>query len=175
MILFDQNRKPTATRWLKGESVDETPLSEENLRRITESGLLKPEGHSLGCIVEKGRVLLIAACPVLHTDRSGPAAGWLVHGRWIDKEWLNESFDLIGMHVKDIAVDDSLAAVQPKVRPLGESLDGMATWLAEREVGELRYEAQFVLPMLESPRVVVITVNVPMEALRSVVRSPAGT
>lgn len=170
VVIFDRDRKPVVTRWLKGAKVDETPLSEENLRRITDGGMLKPDGRAFGCIVEKGRVLLIATGPVLRTDQSGPPAGWLLYGRWIDKEWLNESFDLIGMHVKDIRVGESLAA-QPAARARGQSMGDMPCWVAEHDAGELLYDAMVFLPVLQSSQVVEITVNVPMDALRPVVNT----
>lgn len=171
VVIFDRDRKPVVTRWLKGAKVDETPLSEENLQRITDGGLLKPDGRAFGCIVEKDRVLLVATGPVLRTDQSGPPAGWLLYGRWIDKAWLNESFDLIGMHVKDIHVGESLAAAEPEARPRGQSMGGMPCWVAEHDAGELLYDAMVFLPVLQSSQVVEITVNVPMDALRPVVNT----
>jgi len=171
VMLFDRNRKPLATRWLKEKTVTETPLSEANLRRIMESGLLKENAHTLGCIEENSRVLLIAAGPVLHTDQSGPPAGWFLYGRWIDRDWLNETFDLIGMHVKEITVEPSLSAVQPTPDPRGESLSGMPAWVSERETGELRYDAKFILPVLGSSQVVAISVDIPMSVLTPVVKT----
>jgi len=171
VVIFDRDKKPVVTRWLKGEKVDETPLSPENVNRIVEGGMLKPEGRSLGCIVEKNRVLFIAAGPILQTDRSGPSAGWLLYGRWIDKEWLNKSFDLIGMHVKDIRVGGSPGAAQPEARPRVQSLGGMPCWVEEHHAGDLLYDAILFLPVVQSSQVVEIIVNVPMDPLRPVVKT----
>jgi signal transduction histidine kinase/sensor domain CHASE-containing protein/ActR/RegA family two-component response regulator len=171
IVFFDRNRKPVATRWLKEEVVTETPLSAENLRSLTEGEFLAENARTLGCIVENSRVLLVAAGPVLRTNQSGPPAGWLVYGRWIDRKWLNETFDLIGMHVKAITVEDSLSSVHPEPRPRGEALTGLPVWVGEHETGQLRYEAKVVLPVLGSPQVVVISVDIPMGVIEPVVKT----
>lgn len=171
VILFDRERRPTAVRWLKTETVTETPLSPENIRRLTQGGLFQSEGQKLGCLVENSRVLLIAAGPVLRTDQTGPPAGWLVFGRWIDAEWLNETFDLIGMHVTAIEVRSSLQAVSPPPRAAGESLSDIPTWVAVTPEGGSHYKAKIVLPILDDPRVVVISVDIPMQVLDAAVQT----
>lgn len=171
VILFDRDRHPAAVRWLKDEMVRETPLSEQNLRHLTDGGLFQPEGQKIACLVEGSRVLLVAAGPVLRTDQTGPPAGWLVFGRWIDAEWLNETFDLIGMHVTDIEVMGSLAAVRPAPRSAGESLTGIPTWVAVTPEGDSQYEAKIVLPILEDSRVVVISVDIPMQVLGTAIQA----
>jgi sensor domain CHASE-containing protein len=39
---------------------------------------------ALGVVEVDGRLPLIAADPILHSDGSGPAAGTFVTGRWLD-------------------------------------------------------------------------------------------
>lgn len=165
VVIFDENRRPIVTRWLKEEVVRETPLSDENLRRITQGGLFQDEGQKLAFLVEDSRVLLIAAGPVLRTDQTGPPKGWLVFGRWVDAGWLNETFDLIGMHVTAIGVADSLQDIRPAPQPKGESLPGILTRVTLRHDGDSRYEAKIVLPVLGAPQMVVISADVPMRVL----------
>ncbi len=171
VIFFDRDRRLAAVRWLKEDTVRETPLAADNLRHITEGDLLRSNEQKLGCIVEGSRVLLVSAGPVLRTDQSGPHHGWLVYGRWIDAVWLNETFDLIGMHVTDIAVASSLAAVQPPPRPTGESLTGILTWVTVTARSDSQYEAKIVLPVLGDSRVVVISVDIPMQVLGAAVQA----
>lgn len=169
VILFDLERRPVITRWIKAEEDREAPLSEASVKKIVDGRMLRPS-HALGCVVENGRVLLLASGPVLHTDQTGEPRGWLVYGRWIDADWLNETFELIGMHVTRIQIVDGLPSKNPPV-PSPVSLGDMKAWVGVSASGASQYEARVYLPVLDSPQFIRIDVDIPMHVLDTALRA----
>ena len=169
LLLFDQNRRLLSCRWLgKDTPVPDQPLETQNIAHIT-SGNLLDQAPRLGIVVEQGRVLLLAAGPILHTDQRGPSNGWLVYGRWIDVPWLNEATDLIGMHVKDVRILPSLTQV-PHPGPLrvsairlGDMTPQYSVAPSNQEKGD--FEAWILLPILGAESFAGIQVLIPMDIL----------
>ncbi len=59
---------------------------------FTQAGLLEPPADLMETptqfLLIDGRPALVAAAPVMESDRSGPSPGWLIFGRWLDDTWL---------------------------------------------------------------------------------------
>ena len=162
ILFFDTEKKLVATRWLKeGESVS---LSQENLGRV--ANLLR-EQQALGFVAENGRVLLLASGPVLHTDQSGPAKGWLLYGRWMDADWLNKTFDLVGMHVTAIAAGVAPAQGASLPAPSAITMGDIVPAVSVQPVADTDYKAHVYLPMLDQTQAARVDVDVPMQVLET--------
>ncbi len=74
--------------------------------RLDEAGWLKGEADGTwqpGCSSGFARlapgIARIASCPILHTDRSGPIAGYMVFGSYLDEDDLANLTELFGSHI----------------------------------------------------------------------------
>jgi PAS domain S-box-containing protein len=164
VLFFDTNRKLVATRWLKRKDNLDASLSLENVKLI--DGLLR-DSKALGGVVEDGQVLLLASGPVLHNDQSGPARGWLVYGRWMNIEWLNETFDLIGMHVNSISAGPLPVANSPGVNVSPIAMAGIVPLYAIKNAGPTQYKATVFLPLLGKSDAAHVDVKIPMQVLEA--------
>ena len=89
---------------------NDTGLAEEpptNLvARLSEAGWLeggtdtaRQPGCSSGFARLATGIARIASCPILHTDRSGPVAGFMVFGSYLDEDDLSNLTELFGAHI----------------------------------------------------------------------------
>jgi PAS domain S-box-containing protein len=87
---FDADQKPRLTPGNIGAAIQEQPL-------VPQTNLDHPVA---GLIAAKDHLLLVAALPILHSDRSGPPAGTLVIGRIFAPESSDPLDDFAGYHVR---------------------------------------------------------------------------
>lgn len=72
----------------KGKPLPLPPSVSELVRRLPE--------NSKGIAVVEGKPVMVAARPILHSDGTGPSAGKLVFGRWIDPAELRDIMRVVG-------------------------------------------------------------------------------
>jgi len=169
-LFFDPDKKLLATRWIKKDSNRDAPLSPGALDAIT-SGEFLGDTQKLGIVQEDGRLLLLVAGPVLHTDQSGPSRGWLVFGHWLDIASLNETFDLIGMRMSHLELrkDTDFQNAQ-KIPLLLPATMGNLTIRAVRHSAP-KDAVTFLLPTLHPGLDAALGVDIPIEILDSALQA----
>jgi len=170
VMFFDRDKKLVATRWIKAETNRSVPPSPATIEAISSGDFLSSR-QNLGIVQEDGRLLLLVAGPVLHTDHSGPPRGWTVFGRWMDIAWLNETFDLIGMRVLRLQMRNRQHL----------SLDGQKPALLPQKMSNLPIHAirhdspkdtvTFFLPALDPSSLAVMDVVIPVDILDSALQA----
>lgn len=163
VLLIDSQKQLVATRWLRTDADQSKPLSAQAIEKITEGEMLE-NGQTLGWVLEDGRVMLLAAGPILQSDHTGPSRGWLVYGRWVNVPWLNETFDLIGMHVGEIQTKKALPA-NATAAPESFSMENVRPWIERDTLPNSQFEAWVYLPLLGGRDVAAISVDIPLNVL----------
>ncbi|WP_237763924.1 PAS domain S-box protein [Terrimicrobium sacchariphilum] len=166
VICFDSNKKLLSTRWLKAEANRSALLSPVAVDTITSSDILSDRPR-LGIISDDGRLLLLTAAPVMQIDRKGPTPEWVVLGRWFDIGWLNQTFDLIGIRIRNLQLlkDSELHVASREHHVLSTKMGGLPIRVVRHD--EAKDTVTFYLPTLDGKMVAALDVDIPVEVLES--------
>ena len=166
ILFFNKNQELVATRWLQRDQDLEAPLSQNNIRAIVTSGLLR-DSQRLGFVEQDSRVLFLAAGPVLHTDQTGPEAGWLVYGRWLDQGAVNAMTDLPGISCTSVTIAPSSAPIRSRAHELTTStrLNDFSTRVFLSADRPENYTAKIALSTLDPGTSVWIDLTIQVDVL----------
>lgn len=89
ILVFDAQKKLIGAVTSVGESDGFQAPAGLDVPALARGGLLAEEPQA-GLAADGDRVLLLASCPVLRSDRSGPSSGWLVFGTYFNPERMRE-------------------------------------------------------------------------------------
>jgi len=107
VLLYDAQRQFRASVRSEGEGQPYAPPAGMDLERLAQNGLLR-DVPAAGLAVDGDRVLLLASCPVLRSDRTGPSNGWLVYGTYFSKELTHELAQISGSGGLEVRPSGSL-------------------------------------------------------------------
>jgi len=168
IFFFDKTQQLVATRWLRRTQDLDAVISPSNIQAIVQGGLLSDK-QRLGFVEQDARVLFLSAGPVLHTDQTGPEAGWLVYGRWLDREVIDAMTVLPGIRCTGVTIAPSDTPAPPHVRPIETStrLDDFLLRVYLSADTPENYSAKTVINSLNPGRSVSIDLDIQVDVLKA--------
>ncbi len=85
----------------------------------------------------------------------------------MDADWLNKTFDLVGMHVTAIAAGVAPAQGASLPAPSAITMGGIVPAVSVQRVADTDYKAHVYLPLLDQTQAAWVDVDVPMQVLET--------